>query len=128
MRTYVELKDQVADSPHPSPNYPERPKMPSLQKEQKDKEATKKRANSKQGKKQYNVQIVEKPCMLPVMSASPIPASTSTTMPITTNPTGASTPWPSTVPASANLFVTRQCLMPPDQEDGQAPQNRKMFQ
>ena len=50
MRTYLELKDQAADSPYPSPNYPERPKMPSLQKEQNDKEETKKRAKSKQGK------------------------------------------------------------------------------
>ena len=121
MRTYLELKDQAADFPYPSPNHPERPQMPSLQKEQNDMEETKKRARSKQGKKQYKVWIVEKPCMLPVMSAAPIPTSTSTTMPTTTNQTKASTLWPSTVPTSANLLVTRQRPMSPIQKNGQAP-------
>ena len=57
--------------------------------------------------------------MLPAMQASPIPTSTSTTMPMTTNPTRASTLWPSMVPVSANLFVTRQWLMTPTQENDQ---------
>ena len=115
LRTYLELKDQAADSPHPRPYYPERPKTPSPQKGQNDKEETKKRAKSKQGRKQYNVQIVERPHMLPAMSAAPIPASTSTTTPTTTNPAWASNPWPSTDPASGNLYVTRKWPMPPAQ-------------
>ena len=93
MRIYLELKDQAADSPYPSLNYPARPKMPSPQKEQNDKKETNKRAKSKQGKKQCKVHIVEKLFMLPAMPAAPIPASTSITMPMTTNPTRASTPW-----------------------------------
>ena len=81
----------------------------------------KKRAKSKQGKKQYNVQIVEKPHIQPAMSAAPILAIISITTPTTTHPTRASTPWPSMVPASANMFVTGQWLMSPTQENGQAP-------
>ena len=91
MRTYLELKEQATDSPHPSPYYPEGPKTPSPQKEQNDKEETKKRGTSKQDRKQYKEQIVEKPHMLPVMPAAPLPPSTSITMPTTTNPTRAST-------------------------------------
>ena len=34
MKTYLELKDQVADPPQPSPAFPERPNMPSPQKTQ----------------------------------------------------------------------------------------------
>ena len=128
MRTYLELKEQMADSLHTSPNYPEKPKMPSPQKEQNNKEEIKKRVKSKEGKKQYKVQIAEKSCMLPPMSAAPLPTNTSTTTPMTTKPTRSSTQWPSTIPASANLFVIRQWPMPPAQENGQAPPNRKMFQ
>ena len=105
MRTYLELKDQVADSPCPNPNYPERPKMPVSQKAQNDKEETKKRAKSSLGKKQFKVHIVEKPSMLLVMMAAPTPASTTTTIPTVTNPTRVSTPCPSTVPALANLLL-----------------------
>ena len=125
MRTYLELKDQAADSPYPSPNYPERTKMPSSHKEQNNKKETKKRAKSKQGKKQYNVWIGEKPHVLPAMSAAPIPTSTSTTTPRTTNPIRVSTLWPSTVLASANLFVTRQWAVASTQENGQAPSKQE---
>ena len=112
IRTYLELKDQVADSPCPSPNYPERHKMPVLQEAQNDKEETKKRAKSSQGRKQFKVQIVGKPHMLPAMAAAPTPTSTSTNIPTVTNQTRASTLWPSMVLALANLFVTRQWPIP----------------
>ena len=49
MRTYLELKDQEADSAHPNPNYPEKSKMPLPQKEQNDKKQRRQSSLNKEG-------------------------------------------------------------------------------
>ena len=62
--------------------------------------------------------MVEKPF---VLTATPIPTSASTTPPMMTNPTRTTTPWPYTVPATTNLFVTRSWPIPPTKENAPAP-------
>ena len=117
MKTYLELKDKVADPPNPSPAYPESPNMPSPQKTQASRSntmrETKKRSKTHQtNKRQYKVRVVEKPLVLPRVSATLIPTTTSATPSKMSNPTWATAPWPSTFPASANLFVTRSWQYP----------------
>ena len=129
MRTHLGLSDQVVYAPHPNPTYPERPNMPALQKVQtpsSDKGEMKKRSKTKQtSKRQYKVRVVVKPLVLPRVTATLIPTSTSTTPPTMTNPMRATTPGTSIVPATTNLFVTRTWLIPPTKENGPVPADRK---
>ena len=132
MKTYLELKDQVVDPPHPSPTYPERPNTPSPHKAQASKSnimrETKKRSKINQtNKRQYKVMVYEKPLVLPRISATLIPTTASATPPMMSNPRRATTPWPSTFPASANLFVTRSWPIPPSKENNPAPAKQKMM-
>ena len=133
MKTYLELKDQVADPPHPCPTYHERSDMPSLQKAQTSKDDTskekKKRTKSQQtDKRQYKVRVVEMPIIVPRVSATLIPTTAAATPSTMFNPRWATTPWPSSIPASVNLFVTRTWSIPPSKESSPALVKQKMVE
>ena len=99
MKTYIELKDQVAKPPQPSPAYPERPDMTSPKKAQTSKgdtsKETKKINKTQQtNKRQYKVRVVEKPIILTRLSAILIPTTAATTQPKMSSPTRTTTQWP----------------------------------
>ena len=132
MKTYLELKDLVAKPPCPSPTYPERPDRPSLQRAKISKsdtsKETKKRNKTQQTNRQFKVRVVEKPLILPRVSATLIPTTAATTPPTMSNPTRATTPWPSTFLASANLFVTRSWPVPPKKESNPTLAKQKVME
>ena len=130
MKTYLELKDQVADPPHASPTYPGRPNTLSTKKAQTSrcdttKETKKGNKTHQTNKRQYKLRAVEKTLILPRVSAILIPTTASTTTSMMSNPRRVITPWPSTFPASANLFVTRSWPIPPNKESNPVPAKQK---
>ena len=125
MKTYLELKDQVADPPHPNPTYPERsntlsPQKALTSKGDTSKETKKKNKTQQTKKRQYKVRVVERPLILPRVLATLIPTTAATTQPTMSNPTRDITQWPSSFPALANLFVTRTWPIPPNKESSPA--------
>ena len=83
---------------------------------------SKKRSKNHQAdKRQIKVRFIENPLVLAWVSVTLIPTTvvttTTTILPTMSNPLRATTPWPSTFPASVNLFVTRSWPMPPKRED-----------
>ena len=84
MKTYLELKDQVADPPHPNPTYPERPDTPSPQNVQASmnrmtKQSRKRSRNHQANRRQYKVRLVEIPLVLSRALATLIPTTAVTT-------------------------------------------------
>ena len=79
-------------------------------------------------KRQYKEKVVEIPLILPRVSATLIPTTVSTTPPKMSNPTRATTPWPPTFPALANLFVTRSWPIPPNKESNPSSAEQKMME
>ena len=69
--------------------------------------------------------VVEETIILPIVSATWIPTTATATQPMMSNQTRATTPWPSSVPASANLFVTRTWPIPPKRKVAQPWQSIK---
>ena len=76
MKTYLELKVQVANSPCPSPTYQERPDTPSPHKVQESKKGSK---NHQANKRQYKERLIEKPFVLSRALATLIPTTAVTT-------------------------------------------------
>ena len=69
MRTYLELKDQEADPPHPNLTYLDRPNTSSPQKLQSyrnrmAKESKKRNRSQQAGSRQYKLMLIEKPLVL----------------------------------------------------------------
>ena len=115
MRTYLELKDQVANPPHPNPTYPDRPNTPSPQKlkasrNRMAKESKKRSRNKQAGRRQYKVRLIEKPLVLSRDSTNLIPiaavTTTTATLPTMCDQTIATTMWPLTSSTTSNLFVS----------------------
>ena len=97
---------------------PQRHKPPEV----KSQEGSKMRSKNHQAdKRQFKVRLLEKPLVLPQVSVTLIPTTVVTTLTTTptmiSNPSNATTPWPSNFSASANLFVTRSWPMCPNKED-----------
>ena len=120
MKIYLDLKDQVSNPPHTSPNYPERPNTQQLQKTQpariKITRGSKKRSRDHQyNGRQYKVKLIEKNIVLPralvILMLTTVVSTVTNTPPTISNPMIAITPWPSTSSASVNLFVTRSWSM-----------------
>ena len=100
MKTYLELKDQVANPPHPNLTYPKRPNTPSPQKVQTSrnkitKESKKRSRDHQTNRRQYKVRLIEKPLVLPRVSVTLIPTTTvnatTATTPTMSNPASAIT-------------------------------------
>ena len=109
MKTYLELKEQVVDPPHPSPTYPERPDTPSPQIAQASRSKVVKGSkrtskNHQTDKRQLMARLIKKSLVLPQVSVTLIPSTavttTTTTPPMISNLLSATTPWSSTFPAS----------------------------
>ena len=89
MRTYLELKDHVADPPHSYPTYSNRPNTPTPQKLQASRtgmvrEPKKRNKNHQVGRRQYKVRIIGKPLLLSRISATSAPRTTVITTTTTT--------------------------------------------
>ena len=116
MRTYLELKDHIADPLHSNPTYPDRPNTPPPQKLQSSRkrmmrEAKKRNKNHQVGSRQYKVRRIEKPLLLSRSSATSAPrtaatTTTTTTLPTMSKPATATTTWPSTTSTTSNIFVS----------------------
>ena len=115
IRTCLELKDQVADPPHPNPTYPDRHNTPSPQKAQASrnwmtKELKKGSRNQQTDRRQYKVRLIEKLPVTTRASTSLIPITTVTTtttiQPTMSNPMSVTTAWPLTSSNTVNLFVS----------------------
>ena len=81
MRAYLELKDQVADPPHPNPTYPDRPNAPYpmiLQafRNRMAKESKKRSRSQQAGRRKYKVRLIEKPLVLSRALTTLIPITT----------------------------------------------------
>ena len=74
------------------------------------------------------MRVIEKPIILPRVSGTLIPTTAAIPQPMMSNPTRATTMWPSTVPASANLFLTRNWPIPPSKESNTALAKQKMVE
>ena len=118
MKTYLELKDQVADLHHPNPTYPKRPEMPSPQKAQASrnrmtKESKQRSRNHQANRRQNKVRLIEKPLVLSRALVTLIPTTTVTTT--TTTPPANSSPMSAisyiymaaTSSATPKLFVSK---------------------
>ena len=84
IKTYLELKDQVADPPCTNPSYPERPDTSSPQKVQASrnkitKESKKRNRDHQANRRQYKVRLIENPLVLPRALETLIPTTAVTT-------------------------------------------------
>ena len=116
MRTYLKLKDHVADPFHSNFTYPNRSNTPPPQKLQASRkrmarESKKRSKNHEIGRRKYKVWIIQNPLLLSRGSATSAPRNTVTTtttvtLPPMSNQAMATTTWPSTTSTTVNLFVS----------------------
>ena len=113
--TYLELKDQVFNPPHPNPTYPERPNIPLPQivqasRSRMTKESKKRSGNHQANRRQYKVRWMEKPLVISRALATLIPAAavttTTATPPTMSNSMSGIATWSSISSTTANLFVS----------------------
>ena len=135
MKTYLELKDQTRWLTFFTPAlpilkdltlcHPRRYKPSRARPQRKQKRRNK---TQQTNKRQYKTRVVEKPLILSTVSATLIPTTAAATQPMISNQTRATTLWPSTFPASANLFVSRTWTIPPNKESSPALSKQKMVE
>ena len=123
MKTYLELKDQVVNSPCSNPTYPDRPDIPSTQKSQDHrrvttKELKKRSRNHQTGRRQYTVRLIKRPLLMSNMAMPLRPEAALTTvtatLPSMTNPIITSTTRPTTISTTVTSsgFKFTQCGIP----------------
>ena len=108
------MKDPQANHPHSSPNKPDRPNTPSIQKapvpRRPANKKQKRRNRSRQAnRRQFKVRLIERPLILSSTATSPKPKAMSTTMTVTKptrmNPIITSVMWPTTKTTKVPLSI-----------------------